>query len=113
MTSAGRIATSLLLTVLLAAPNAQAGAGWTEYSRLAELVATSKHYYRFRLELNRNPSGCRDKTWFYQDYTAAGADKIFDALLEALKSGIRVRVYVTGVCNLDGYAEISSLGIVP
>ena len=33
--------------------------------------------------------------------------------LEALTSEVRLRVYVTGVCNLDGYAEISSLGIIP
>ena len=28
------------------------------------------------------------------------------------KPGLRVRVYVTGRCNLDGYAEISSLSAV-
>ena len=113
MTKATRSAIVLLFAAFAAAPAVHARAGWTDYSSLVELVATSKHYYTFRLNLNNNPSGCRDKTWFYQDYTAAGADKMFDALLEALKSGIRVRVYVTGICNLDGYAEISSLGIVP
>ncbi len=102
-----------LLAALLTSPAALAGAGWTDYTRLTELVASSKHYYSFRLNLTDNPSGCREDAWFYQDYSAAGSDKIFDALLEALKSGIRVRVYVTGACNIDGYAEISSLGIVP
>ncbi len=113
MTKANRIAIVWLLAALSAAPSVNAGAGWTDYGRIAELVATSKHYYTFRLDFDKNPSGCRDKSWFYQDYNAAGADKIFDALLEALTSEVRLRVYVTGICNLDGYAEISSLGIIP
>ncbi len=113
MTNANRIAIAFLLAAVAAAPSAHARAGWTDYSRLAELVATSKHYYTFRLDLEGNPSGCRDKSWFYQDYSAPGADKIFDALLESLNSEVRLRVYVTGICNIDGYAEISSLGIIP
>lgn len=94
-------------------PAARAGAGWTDYAGVAELVATDKHYYRFRLALKANPSGCRNDSWFYQNYGTPGSDKIFATLLEAIKSDLRVRVYVTGVCNLDGYAEISSAGIVP
>lgn len=101
------------LAISTFATRADAGAGWTEYTKLAELVATSRHYYSFRLELAKNPSGCREGNWFYQDYTDKGADKIFDALLEALSAPVKLRVYVTGVCNIDGYAEISSLGIVP
>lgn len=101
------------LIALACLSRAEARAGWTEYARLAELVASSKHYYSFRLELDNNPSGCRDKVWFYQDYSAAGADKIYDTLLRALEGNNRLRVYVTGACNLDGYAEISSLSIIP
>lgn len=92
---------------------AYAAAGWTDYAGVAELVATDKHYYRFRLTLKGNPSGCRDHSWFFQNYGTPGADKIFDTLLEAIKADLRVRVYVTGICNLDGHAEISSAGIVP
>ncbi len=104
---------AVVLTAILLPLRAEARAGWTDYARLAELVASSKHYYSFRLELDGNPSGCRDKHWFYQDYSAVGADKIYTALLESLGSQIRLRVYVTGACNLDGYAEISSLGMIP
>lgn len=92
---------------------ARADAGWTEYVRVTELVASDRHYYRFRLALEDNPSGCRDESWFYRDFGGTGADKIFDTLLEAIKSNLRVRVYVTGICNLDGYSEISAVGIVP
>ncbi len=91
---------------------ASAGAGWTDYTTVAELTATSRHYYEVRLPVRENPSGCRTKTWFYQNYDATGADKAFEVLLESMQSSLRLRVYVTGVCNLKGYAEISSVSVV-
>ena len=88
-------------------------AGWTDYVAVVELIPTARHYYTFRLSVKKNPSGCREDQWFYQNYDAHGSDKMFDALLEAIKSGLRLRVYVTGLCNIDGYSEISSIGIIP
>jgi hypothetical protein len=38
---------------------------------------------------------------------------MFDILLEGIKSGIRMRVYVTGVCNLNGYSEFSAVSVIP
>jgi hypothetical protein len=35
---------------------------------------------------------------------------MFDLFVESLKSKLRLRVYVTGLCNLNGYAEISAVG---
>ena len=93
--------------------SAIAGAGWTDYADVAELIATSRHYYEVRLPVKQNPSGCRKKTWFYQNYDSTGADKAFEVLLESMHSPLRLRVYVTGVCNLNGYAEISSVSVVP
>jgi len=91
---------------------AQASAGWTDYVNVAELVPTGRHYYEVRLPVRKNPSGCRDETWFYRDYSSSGSDKMFDLLFEGVKSGIKVRVYVTGICNLDGYSEISAVSII-
>ena len=90
---------------------AMASAGWTDYVRVAELVPTAKHYYELRLPVGNNPSGCREENWFYQNYDAPGADQMFEALLESLSSDIRLRVYVTGVCNLNGYAEFSAVSV--
>jgi hypothetical protein len=90
---------------------AQAEAGWTDYVNVAELVPTGRHYYEVRLPVRKNPSGCRDETWFYRDYSSSGSDKMFDLLLEGVKSELRVRVYVTGICNINGYSEISSVGL--
>ena len=89
-----------------------AESGWTDYVSVDELIPTGKHYYLVRLEVNQNPSGCQDKRWFFQDYKTTGSNKMFLTLLEALKTGMRVRVYVTGRCNLAGYSEFSSVSVV-
>lgn len=91
----------------------QAGAGWTDFATVAELVPTARHYYKVKLAVENNPSGCDEKLWFYQNYASPGSDNMFKTLLEGIKSNIRLRVYVTGVCNIDGYSEISSVSIVP
>ena len=36
-----------------------------------------------------------------------------DLFVDALQGKLRLRVYVTGVCNLKGYAEISSVSALP
>lgn len=105
-------ATGLMLGAAVAASTARAGAGWTDFVRVAELVPTSKHYYEVRLPVADNPSGCREKTWFYQNYESPGADQMFDVLLEGLTTNIQLRVYVTGVCNFNGYAEFSSISVI-
>ena len=97
---------------LLSSHIAQASAGWTDYVNVAELVPTGRHYYEVRLPVKKNPSECKDETWFYRDYSSSGSDKMFDVLFEGVKSGMRVRVYVTGVCNINGYSEISSVSII-
>ena len=107
--------TSIVIVILAAlfSQGAHSSAGWTDYATVAELIPTARHYYQFRLPVKNNPSGCKEKIWFYQNYDALGSDKMFNSLLEGIKSGLRLRVYVTGVCNMNGYSEISSIGIVP
>lgn len=90
-----------------------ASAGWTTYAPVSELRPTDRIRYVLRLNVADNPSGCRDTQYFYQDYTAPGSRHMFRTLLAAVESGKKVRVYVTGRCNIDGYSEISSVSIVP
>ena len=92
---------------------AHASAGWTNFVSVAELVPTARHYYEVKLPVKENPSGCKKKMWFYQNYGSLGSDKMFNILFEGVKSGIRLRVYVTGVCNINGYSEISSVSVIP
>lgn len=88
-----------------------ADADWTDYGAIEELNPTARHYYLVKLDMEDNPSGCDNKLWFYQDYSALGADQMFATLLESLKSKLKVRVYVSGRCNLQGYSEITSVSV--
>ena len=87
--------------------------GWTDYSSVVELTPTSHGRFIFKLKISDNPSGCKNKETFYQDYGVSGADEMFRVLLEAVSAEKMVRVYVTGRCGINGYAEVSSVGIVP
>ena len=107
-----QVAIIIAIHALLFSHYVQAKAGWTDYVSVAELVPTGQRYFEVRLPVKENPSGCRDETWFYRDYSSSGSEKMFELLFESIKSGVQVRVYVTGVCNLSGYSEISSVSVV-
>ncbi len=105
---------AVAMALLLLASLADAGSsGWTGYTTVAELTPSSQQRYTVRLDLADTPSGCRSKDTFYQDYAASGAELIYRTLLEALISGKRVRIFVSGRCELNGYSEISSVSILP
>ena len=101
------------ICTLLIPALSQAAAGWTGDVKVRELIPTNRHYYEIRLEVRDNPSGCREKNLFYLNYEARGADKIFDLFVDNIKSELRLQVYVTGVCNTNGYSEISSVRASP
>ena len=102
------------LVVLLSVPmSAFAVAGWTDFVPVAELTPTIHGRFLVKLEDSKNPSGCKNKEVFYRDYNIPGSEQMYDALLRAVTSGNKVRVYVTGRCDLKGYSEISSVSIVP
>lgn len=102
-----------LLLPLIFPTTALAVSGWTDLATVAELNPGTQFRYLVKLEVAENPSGCKNKNTFYQDYSATGSDHMFRVLLEAVSSGKRVRVKVTGKCELSGYSEISSVAIVP
>lgn len=90
-----------------------AEAGWTRYAHVLELTATSQYRYFVTLKEAANPSGCRNKGVYYQDHNAPGAEDMLRVLLAAVATGKRVRLYVTGNCDINGYSEISSVSITP
>jgi hypothetical protein len=100
---------TIAFTILCVSRPASGNAGWTDDAVVSEINPTGLHYYLIRLPVEVNPSDCKDKEWFFQDYAAPGSKQMYATLFESLKSGLRVRVYVTGRCNLDGYSEISSV----
>lgn len=87
--------------------------GWTAYASVIELTSTGQGRYLVKLKVTDNPSGCKNKETFYQDYGSSGSAQMFRILLEAVTAEKMVRVYVTGFCDIDGYSEISSVSIVP
>lgn len=101
------------ITLAQVSPLSQASAGWTDYVTVDELIPTGRHYYEVKLLGGENSSGCREDNWYYVNYEAQGADKIFDLFVDSIESRLRLRVYVTGVCNTNGYAEISSVRASP
>jgi hypothetical protein len=107
------VMTLLGIYTLMLSSTAWAVAGWTDEITVVELIPTGKHYFELRLAGKNNPSGCREKDWFYINYETRGADKMFDLFVDSIKTELRVRVYVTGVCNLSGYSEISSVSVSP
>ncbi len=109
-----RLANFIYIGILLFLPlGAFASSGWSEYSHIAELTPTSHKRFLVKLENSKNPSGCKQKDMYYQDYNFAGSEQMFRTLLEAVSAGKMVRVYVTGKCELNGYSEISSVTITP
>lgn len=96
---------------LICAGQAQAEAGWTAYGSVLELQPTTQGRFVFRMRVDANPSGCRKETWFYRDYRGLGAEQVYATLLEATSRGRAIKVYVTGVCDLNGYSEINSVSL--
>jgi hypothetical protein len=98
--------------ILIAYSQAWGSSGWTSYGSVNELNPTTFKRFLVRINVASNPSSCKNKQIFYHYYSGAGSEYMFYTLLEAVTSGKNVRVYVTGVCDLDGYSEISKVSIV-
>ena len=97
--------------LLLFSATLQAESGWTNYGKVIELIPDSDFRYRVKINVVENPSGCRNDSWFYQDYLSNGSQQMFSALLEALIHNLKVKVYVNGKCGFKGYSEISAVSI--
>ena len=101
------------LAILLFLPLSLSAAGWTDYAPVSELNPTTHGRFIVKINVSKNPSGCRNKNIFYQDYGISGYRQMFDTFLAAVTSGKMVRVFVTGRCELKGYSEISGVSIIP
>ena len=105
-----RVALALLLWMTM--QRAAAGAGWTEAARIGEIQSDDFGRLLLRLELGSNPSGCREGAWFIREAGPATA-QILEVLLAAVRAGRPVRVYVSGISHLKGYADFSAVSLVP
>lgn len=98
-----------IVLLFLISPSLLADAGWSTAGFVAEVNPTARHYYQFRLADVETPSDCKQANGFYQDYKGRGAEQMYAALLEAISNNLKVKVFVTGGCNLKGFAEVSSI----
>lgn len=109
-----RLFLAALFAVLLARSwPAGAEAGWTEPARVLSLETNIFGRTLVELDLKNDPSGCRAKGLFYRETTGDGSANILQVLLEAASNRLAVRLRVTGICHLKGYAEFSAVTLVP
>lgn len=104
-----RILIFILLSTLLTV--AEAASGWTSYGKVIELQPDSDFRFRVLLDVKENPSRCRKPQWFFATYQASGADQIYDSLRDALVYDLHVKAFVSGVCDLKGFSEISAINV--
>ena len=95
----------------MAGSNAHAESGWTSYGKVIELQPDSDFRFRVKINVEDNPSRCKTDQWFFATYVSSGADQIYAGLLEALVHNLQVRIFVSGVCGLKGFSEISAIGL--
>jgi len=101
----------LLLTLLLSCSLAHAESGWTRYGKVIELQPDSDFRFRILMDVKDNPSRCRKDQEFFATYVSSGANQIYTGLLEALIHDLQVKVFVSGICGLKGYSEISAISL--
>ena len=102
-----------LLGVFLSVPVAGfAVSGWTDYVYIEKLTQSSHGRFLVKLKVSKNPTRCKNKEMFYRAYRMPGAQHMYVKLENAMESGKKVRVHVTGRCELNGYSEISSVTIL-
>jgi hypothetical protein len=90
---------------------ASADSSWTDAGPVLGLTPSIQGRYVLKIGITQNQSGCREKRMVYQDYSDRAADHMYPALLEAIGSGKKVRVFVTGLSELQGNSQISSVTI--
>ena len=87
--------------------------GWTEATSVVTLQPTTQGRFLVRLDTDEKVSGCRERSWFFRDYSGPGAELMFTLLLEAAVESKKVQLFLTGRCDLDGYSEFSEARIFP
>lgn len=101
----------MALSGIVAGPVVAGVAGWTEPAGVVALEAADQGRFIVQLNVAKNASGCRDPSWFYADYGFTGSALMYQTLLDAFLHERKVRLYVTGVCDLKGYSGISAARI--
>ena len=108
-----RLPAALLLALTLFASDSRAEAGWTEPARILSLETNIFGRILVELDLNRNPSGCKQASLFYRETTGESSANMLQVLLEAASSRLPVKLRASGSCHLKGYTEFHAVALVP
>ena len=98
---------------LAGSPPVFAEAGWTAPARILNLETNIFGRTLVELDLKKNPSGCKEGSLFYRETTGDSSSNMLSVLLEAASNRLPVKLRVTGICHLKGYAEFSAVALVP
>jgi hypothetical protein len=107
------LAVLITLSLFGGSPQAAAEAGWTEPAHILSLEANIFGRTLVELDLKKNPSGCKAGALFFRETTGDSSANMLQVLLEAAANRLPVKLRVTGICHLKGYAEFSAVAIVP
>lgn len=99
------------IMLLGSSSSAYSEAEWTNSGYIQEVQATTSGVLVVRGKMGGNPSGCKDGDSYYADYSTKGTEKIFSLLLQSIAARNRVKLFVTGRCDLNGMSEISAAAI--
>ncbi len=97
-----------LLIALLFSSAVMASSGWTSYGTVVEVYPAEQGTFFVEIAVASNPSTCAVSSWFYNDGSQPGSDRLFSTLLAAFAADKSVRVHVSGDCDQWGYSKITS-----
>ena len=103
----------LLFYLALSANSALAEAGWTKPARIVSLESNIFGRILVELDLRKNPSNCKEQHLFFRETTGGSSQQMQDILVQAAANRLPVKLRVSGICHLKGYAEFNAVAIVP
>jgi len=91
-----------------------AAANWTDFGQVSNLnqqpaSGAAPGIVLINVSTTSNPSGCSVANGYYLSVTDDRTTRLFTMLMMAQATGRSVMLWVTGTCNVWGYAQIDGL----
>ncbi len=103
----------IFLCLALLSTGSFAEAGWTKPARIVSLESNIFGRILVELDLRKNPSNCKEQHLFFRETTGDSSQQMQDILVQAAANRLPVKLRVSGICHLKGYAEFNAVAIVP
>lgn len=91
-----------------------AAAGWTDFGQVSNLnqqpaSGAAPGIVLINVSTTANPSGCSVANGYYLSVTDDRTTRLFTMLMMAQATGRNVQLWVTGTCNVWGWAQLDGL----